>query len=823
MSYRVLYILALMSFTSLQGAERPDASTVFRAEAPGTAFLTGETLRFHVAENTAAPARWTLRDWRENTLRNGDWKSGAQALELQSLPCGYYLLAAEAADGTPYPGVRSFTVLPVPVAAPEGFFALDTSQSWLAAPKKENPRHPANAYEVASDLAFRSGAAMIRERMRWRDVEKHPGQYDWMQYQVNANLLAERGVAISGMYHDAPAWAKTNTERLPGDLFALHRFNRELAGQFRGNMKNWEFWNEQDHHFSTESAWDYASALKAAYLGFKAGDPELSVAIGGIAITSLKHYNDVVMANGASDYFDIFNVHTYQPLRDYPQLLRNIHAFRAKYDLLDRPLWFTENGCRAEGNGQTESFLKGIKAHSFEQELIVAEYIPKMMLYLQSLGVDRDFVFVLLPFNEQAGGKDWGLARRDFSVKPAYTAFANLAAGLGRARLEGELKVADSIRAFLYRQPDGSQSLAYFSLSELDLEPEVNYADRSKTELHKRSFSLPFSESICHGVDIFGTPFALQANNGKVIVTASRMLSRLDGLSGLKPDIPFQAMRKSKATPAANMDRSIVCRVELSDDFELMPARDRASVAKEKVAFTLQIFNFSDSAKQGHVEIHGGAVEALPESVRLPAFGKIELPLRFTPDWGNGSDGVLRVEGEFEGERISPLVAPLLNFRNFLASGTQKPFPRMADAANWRQNSAGKMTIRNDASESAIRFEVEFPPGVDRWVYPEYALSLPEESLKESCGLVFEVKAEQNPDKIRRMVVMGVEGPIKLVGKPHYLPGRAPSTEWEERVIWFDHPGLDPARLKALRFGFNVDANQLVYYIRNVRILYKNK
>ena len=136
---------------------------------------------------------------------------------------------------------------------------------------------------------------------------------------VNAGELSKRGIQVSGMFHDSAHHAKGGGDKLPEDLAALYRFSRKLAETFKGRMTVWEFWNEQDHErYSTEPAWDYAAAMKAAYLGFKAGDPELPVAHGGIAIPTLLNYCNVMMMNGMKDYFDIFNIHTYEPLKDFP-------------------------------------------------------------------------------------------------------------------------------------------------------------------------------------------------------------------------------------------------------------------------------------------------------------------------------------------------------------------------------------------------------------------------------------------------------------------------------------------------------------------------
>ena len=159
--------------------------------------------------------------------------------------------------------------------------------------------------------------------MSWIECEPKPGSYSWGKYLHNAELLQERGVKVSGVYHNAPAWARANTEKLPGKLTEAYDFSKKLAEAFRGKMAAWEFWNEEDIGFAPESAWDYASAMKAAYLGFKAGDPGLQVALGGIAHLDipLSNYCNVLMENGLSDYFDIFNVHTYQPLKEFPGIM----------------------------------------------------------------------------------------------------------------------------------------------------------------------------------------------------------------------------------------------------------------------------------------------------------------------------------------------------------------------------------------------------------------------------------------------------------------------------------------------------------------------
>lgn len=90
---------------------------------------------------------------------------------------------------------------------------------------------------------------------------------------------------------------------LPCSVFA-----QELSRTFKDKVRIWEFWNEQDIGFALDGAWDYAAAMKAAYLGFKAGNPDTLVASGGLSKTDLINYSHVMMQNGLKDYFDIFNL-----------------------------------------------------------------------------------------------------------------------------------------------------------------------------------------------------------------------------------------------------------------------------------------------------------------------------------------------------------------------------------------------------------------------------------------------------------------------------------------------------------------------------------
>ena len=795
-------------------AAPPDVSRMVTAEAPGTVFLHGEPLKFKRNNAVPGPVEWTVRNWKGETVRHGAWPAGSP-LSLETLPNGYYQLELAGGDGKKFAGVRSFAVVPDPAKRPgnpERFFAMDTAQSWLARPDAKNPRQPGKAYEVVSEVARRAGLQQVRERLSWGGTEPAPGKLDWAQYKVNADLLAARGVTVSGMFHDAPKWAKTNTGKLPGNLLAVYDFTKKVAEEFKGRMTDWEFWNEEDIGFTSEGAWDYAAALKAAFLGFKAADPKLPVAIGGYAHSIVPAYADVVMENGAGDYFDIFNIHSYSPVRDFPGILQSVRTHLRRYGVADRPVWFTENGCRMEGSGRLESYMPGVRMHSPDQELLVAEYLPKMMIAMQFLGVSRDFFFVLPPYNEGGGSKDWGLMRRDYSVKPGYVAFATLAAQLGNAAPEGEVALGKGIRGYLYRQKDGSHTLVYWSLSPIDTESErPNLTTENRLE---RTFSLPKQKGELGGVDLFGTPFK---TDGKK-VTSTRFPAFLDGVTGLKISVPFVALKTAGASENPAIDKTIVFRTELSGDFTLFADKSGVDVKKAPAKFKLQIWNLSDRPKTGRVAVSGGVVTGLAPGVSLPAFGKAELELGFTPKFDKTFKGELRVTGVFGGRKATPLAIPIRDLKAMADSGRKVEMPQMVDPANWRKNTSGKMTIAYDAKENAISFRTRFAPHVDCWAYPEYVLQLPQESLKGALGIGFEAKVSK-ASAVKQMLVMAVPGTENAGGKTVYLRATAPTETWGERFVQFP-AGFDPGGVKMLRIGLNSRTDDIAFELRNIRIFY---
>ena len=153
------------------------------------------------------------------------------------------------------------------------------------------------------------------------------------------------------------------------------------------------------------------------------------------------------------------------------------------------PVYLTEAGTNAEGDSAAKSSRRGQAETTEAQDRLLAEFIVKSPILFLANGVMRSYFFVFPPYHERNGAKDWGMLRRDYSAKPQVAAFSTLLWELDRAEYLGEYDLGAGRRAFLFQQPDGSQTLVAWLESILDREKhDAAVTDASVADT---TFSLP--------------------------------------------------------------------------------------------------------------------------------------------------------------------------------------------------------------------------------------------------------------------------------------------------------------------------------------------
>ena len=194
-----------------------------------------------------------------------------------------------------------------------------------------------------------------------------------------------------------------------------------MARRFRGSVRAWEPWNEGNaHNFGGHAIDEMCAYQKACYLGFKAGDPTVTVGwnpIGGINTSGLVRG---ILDNETWPYYDTYNIHSY----DWP------HAFdglweSARRAACGRPIWVTEADRGMKAQADSDDFSPEFARRK-------AEYMAQSYACSLYAGASRHFHFILGHYMEQS--IQFGLLRKDLTPRPSYVALAALGRFLAGGR-----------------------------------------------------------------------------------------------------------------------------------------------------------------------------------------------------------------------------------------------------------------------------------------------------------------------------------------------------------------------------------------------------
>jgi len=812
-------MIAILALVLGSGAVAKEYETeeVLRCKAPGTVFTADAPLEFELSTADIKPLSYQVCDFKAVKVLEKEFPQSGK-LCLPALPPGYYTIALNGKADT-FKGVRSFAIVPEindNTVSPDSFFAMDTAMSWLSRPDKTNKRISAPTYELTAELCRLAGIKLVRERIAWREVESAAGQYNWKHYGQNAKLLSSKGIKICNMFHDSPQWIRYDKDNqrptiLPDDLMETWNFTHRLGKEFQNEVPYWEFWNEADHHSSHGAPWNLAASGKAAYLGFKSANPKLQLLYTSFCIFPMGGYANLFFANGMADYFDIFNGHIYEPLFKYDETITGIKQKMKEYGIADKPLFITENGTHQEGRCTTAvPYRPGVKEHAPEQNLVVAEFVPKSQILLQSMGIAKDFFFVLPPYNENDGKKVWGMLRWDFTVKPSYVAFATLTRQLGNARYLGTWNMGDNNRAFLYQLPDGSQTLAFWSISKLE---------QAKPNGNQKTPAVPVKISAaadCRLTDIVGKTTVVKAENGYIAVTPECYPAYVSGLKGLTPETLPPAIPERAAVPA-DKDITVVINPYFAGDSKLSSARTAMNIYGKSCPLRLEIYNFSDQAKKGTLRFDGAILRDLPSEIALAPMSKTVVNAQFEPNTKTGL-GSLQINGKFNHKEISNVTVPYCEIEK-LKEGP-KYLLNCENPARWWKSSSGKLEFSCDKAENALKVDVSFSGPGDRWCYPEFKLDAKKDIFNDAVGFEFEIKGvTHTPGKgFSTAILMLVKDTEKEHGQAQFMKFPVPTAEWTKQTIILDG-GIRPEQIKMIRIGVNTTADSLTYWVRNVKII----
>jgi hypothetical protein len=237
----------------------------------------------------------------------------------------HYRLDLTIQDGKqkPVPWSAALSLLPAADPAPEGALAMYYGQ-----------HHEADwSTEVLTHMGARSTRAWDGGRVfLWHAVEPTEGNFSFDAAEAYVAQCRSAGIEVLGLLANPPRWAAEEPDAehqkkhpyamrperwKPRSVEAWGRYVFETVKHFRGRVAGWEIYNEVNFcpparpgSFSG-SPDDYLALLREAWKQAKRADPACKILISGFTPAANLGVPIDLLARGAGDAFDIFNLHGY--------------------------------------------------------------------------------------------------------------------------------------------------------------------------------------------------------------------------------------------------------------------------------------------------------------------------------------------------------------------------------------------------------------------------------------------------------------------------------------------------------------------------------
>ena len=314
------------------------------------------------------------------------------------------------------------------------------------------------------------GFNWIKQQVEWHRFNPAPNQYDWGALDQIVDAANARGVNVMFSVVKAPAWARPpgdTDEGPPADPNTYGTFMRELAARYKGRVKAYEIWNEQNLYYEWGgrghklNAGNYVTLLKAAYNAVKSVDPGAVVISGALTPTGVndgdtaiddRAYLEQMYQAGLARYCDAVGAHpsgynnppdadwrswsdvSAPSFKGHPSFffrgtMESYRNIMVKYGDGNKRVWPTEFGwATVEGLGVGPAAGYGYAADNSEAEQ--AQYLVRAYQMGKSWGWVGPMFLWNLNFAPVAGNQDekaaFGIVRHDWGPRPAFSGLRDM-------------------------------------------------------------------------------------------------------------------------------------------------------------------------------------------------------------------------------------------------------------------------------------------------------------------------------------------------------------------------------------------------------------
>lgn len=315
------------------------------------------------------------------------------------------------------------------------------------------------------------GFGWVKQQIEWFRYNPAPGKYDWGAIDSMVDHANAYGVNVMLSVVKAPGWARPagdTDQGPPADPATYATFVREMAARYKGRVKAYEIWNEQNLYYEWGgrggkiNAGRYVQLLAAAYNAIKSVDPGAVVISGALTPTGVNDgdiaiddrvYLEQMYQAGMARYCDAVGAHpsgynnppdadwrTYSdpatpnckghPSWFFRGTMESYRNIMVKYGDSNKRIWVTEFGwATVDGLGVGPAAGYGYAADNSEAEQ--AQFIVRAYQMGKSWGWVGPMFLWNLNFAPVSGRQDekaaFGIVRHDWSQRPAYAALRDMA------------------------------------------------------------------------------------------------------------------------------------------------------------------------------------------------------------------------------------------------------------------------------------------------------------------------------------------------------------------------------------------------------------
>ena len=670
--------------------------------------------------------RWATTDAQGAALSAGTVPAGAETVSLGPAALGWYRVgfAADAGEELGWTTAAVLAPCPVPPRA-DSPVCVDSATAWFA-------RNDPARQERFAILAALARVNWIRDRLTWGDAEPRPGEFARdTSYDTSADLQSRHGLPVLQVFHGTAGWAANPAldgpnpgRRFPRDLRQLYSFCRAMAQRYQGRVLAWEPWNEANiEGFGGHTVDEMATLQKAAYLGFKAGDPSLTVCWNVFAGSPDVTGKDLILGNQADAYMDTFNIHTYSSVEAYAA-----EFAQARQAACGKPIWMSECGIHVRSpEPRPWGDLK------LEDAWRQACFIPASFATSLFSGVSRHFFFILGNYME--GEVQFGLLRHNQTPRPGYCALAAVGRFLDGARCLGRLRPTDAAEArrvvAFQAYPDGTAR-----------DVLIAWSARAGA-----AAALQVAEATvydCLGRSVPATRLANLSAEPLFVLLQPGAAAALD----LEPPLALAPTRPAQ-TPA------VVIQADFAAATRDLRAQAHRYPAGESASIPVHVYNFGEQAAAGSIAVTGlpagWRAEPATWRVEVAPLARADATLRIALP-GNGAE-LLRGAAVTLQADLGAAGTPVLQFRLIgdllsLTPAQRWPITSGLLPEAWVDNIVGGGVLTHRVDHDAMRFEMRFGE-TDPWSYPRLNLAPADQPDPRAEALRFTLVVHEGKGDLR--------------------------------------------------------------------------